>query len=102
VPPLDCADSRRNATSVNGRFMFDVIITGGGPAGLMLAGELRRHGVHAVVPDKETDPNGHARALGPAVRSTPARCLLERLQPETPRSAPARCPCGYFAARPEH
>ena len=49
--------------------MVDVIITGGGPVGLMLAGELRLHGVHVVVLEKEKEPSGHARALGLHVRS---------------------------------
>src|SRR5580700_9234663 len=61
--------------------MFDVIITGGGPTGLMLAGELRLHGVHVVVLEREAEPSGHARALGLHVRSIEImdqRGLLER------------------------
>ena len=60
--------------------MVDVIIAGGGP-GLMLAGELRLHGVHVVVLEKETEPSEHARALGLHVRSIEVmdqRGLLER------------------------
>lgn len=49
--------------------MIDVIVVGGGPTGLMLASELRLHGVHVVVLEKETQPAGMVRALGLHVRS---------------------------------
>lgn len=61
--------------------MFDVIVAGGGSTGLMLASELRLHGVHALVLEKETEPTGQARALGLHVRSIEVmdqRGLLER------------------------
>jgi rifampicin monooxygenase len=64
-----------------GVFMFDVIVAGGGPTGVMLASELRLQGVHALVLEKEAEPTGHARALGLHVRSIEVmdqRGLLER------------------------
>jgi rifampicin monooxygenase len=49
--------------------MFDVTIAGGGPTGLMLACELRLHGLRVVVLEKETAPTPYVRALGLHVRS---------------------------------
>ena len=61
--------------------MIDVIVAGGGPTGVMLASELRLHGVHVVVLEKEAEPTRVVRALGLHVRSIEAmdqRGLLER------------------------
>ena len=61
--------------------MIDVIVAGGGPVGMMLAGELRLHGVHALVLEKETEPTRIVRSLGLFARSIEVmdqRGLLER------------------------
>src|SRR5215211_7407523 len=61
-------------------FVIDVIVVGG-PTGMMLASELRLHGVRALVLEKETDPTRIVRALGLHARSIEVmdqRGLLER------------------------
>jgi 2-polyprenyl-6-methoxyphenol hydroxylase-like FAD-dependent oxidoreductase len=61
--------------------LIDVIVAGAGPTGLMLAGELRLHGVHVLVLEKEAEPTRHVRALGLHARSIEVmdqRGLLER------------------------
>jgi bifunctional hydroxylase/dehydrase len=46
-----------------------VVVVGAGPAGLMLAGELRLAGVDVVVVEKLAEPTGESRGLGFTVRT---------------------------------
>ena len=49
--------------------MHDVIISGGGPTGTMLAAELRLHGVDALVLERDAEPTPLVRSLGLHPRS---------------------------------
>ncbi|MEV8628088.1 FAD-dependent monooxygenase [Streptomyces sp. NPDC051079] len=49
--------------------MTDVIVVGGGPTGLMLAGELRLHGVRVLVLERSAERLGHSRGRGLHARS---------------------------------
>jgi 2-polyprenyl-6-methoxyphenol hydroxylase-like FAD-dependent oxidoreductase len=60
---------------------IDVIITGAGPTGLMLAAELRLHDVRVVVLERDAEPTKVVRSLGMHVRSIEImdqRGLLDR------------------------
>lgn len=77
--------------------MFDVIISGCGPTGAMLAAELRLHDVRVHVLEKETEPLSFVRIVGLHVRSLELmamRGLLDRML-EHGRKRPAG---GFFAA----
>ncbi|MBB4685787.1 rifampin monooxygenase [Amycolatopsis jiangsuensis] len=61
--------------------MFDVVVAGAGPTGVLLAAELRLHGVRVVVLDRESEPTKIVRGLGLHARSLEVvdqRGLLDR------------------------
>ncbi|WP_181772411.1 rifampin monooxygenase [Amycolatopsis pittospori] len=61
--------------------MIDVIIAGGGPTGMMLGAELRLHGVHVVVLERDLELTKVVRSMGLHARSIELmdqRGLLER------------------------
>ncbi|MGY4857244.1 FAD-dependent monooxygenase [Cryobacterium sp. AP23] len=61
--------------------MYDVIISGGGPTGMMLASELRLHDVNVLVLERDAEPNPAVRSLGLHPRSIEIldqRGLLDR------------------------
>ncbi|MEU8801881.1 rifampin monooxygenase [Spirillospora sp. NPDC048819] len=77
--------------------MIDVIVAGGGPTGMMLACELRLHGVRVLVLEKEAEPARYVRSLGLHVRSIEVmdqRGLLERFLAHGERHPVG----GFFAA----
>ena len=63
--------------------MIDVVVYGGGPTGVMLAGELRLRGDDVLVLEKDREPTKVVRALGLHTRSVEViedqRGLLERV-----------------------
>ncbi|WP_211371803.1 rifampin monooxygenase [Marilutibacter maris] len=76
--------------------MIDAIVVGAGPTGLMLACELRLHGVQVLVLEREPVPSSVVRALGIHARSIEVmdqRGLLERFLAHGTRHPLA----GFFA-----
>lgn len=78
----------------------DVVIAGAGPAGLMLACELRLAGVRPIVLERLTEPTGLSKALavvGRSVDTLDYRGLLERFRA---RAAVAIPDAAHFALIP--
>ncbi|USQ86655.1 FAD-dependent monooxygenase [Streptomyces phaeoluteigriseus] len=70
-----------NSNADDAALTTDVVVVGGGPVGLMLAGELRAGGVEALVLEKLVEPVGHDRAGALHIRTVETldlRGLLDR------------------------
>jgi 2-polyprenyl-6-methoxyphenol hydroxylase-like FAD-dependent oxidoreductase len=84
--------------------VFDVIVSGGGPTGMMLAAELRLHGVEVLVLERDAEPNPAVRSLGLQPRSIEImdqRGLLDRfLAAGTPYPAGVGRFAGIESRRP--
>ncbi|MEV6793183.1 rifampin monooxygenase [Streptomyces sp. NPDC051320] len=92
----DVPGLRSPASGADRAPMFDVIIAGCGPAGAMLAAELRLHDVRVLVLEQETEPVSFVRIVGLHIRSLELmamRGLLARMR-EHGRQRPAG---GFFA-----
>ncbi|MGK9149324.1 FAD-dependent monooxygenase [Plantibacter flavus] len=77
--------------------MHDVIISGGGPTGVMLAAELRLHGVRVLVIERDAEPSQAVRSLGLHPRSIEIldqRGILDRFLAEGTQYPGA---AGHFA-----
>ncbi len=75
----------------------EVIVVGGGPTGLMLAGELRLGGAKVIVAEELKAPSGQSRALGfttRALESFDQRGLVPRF------GAVETSPMGHFGGIP--
>ncbi|WBP86150.1 FAD-dependent oxidoreductase [Kitasatospora cathayae] len=62
----------------------DVVIVGGGPVGMLLAGELALYGIRTTVLEKESEPSGESKAGTLHARTAQTlhrRGLLEAVQP---------------------
>ena len=70
---------------------MDVVIVGAGPAGLMLAAELRLGGMRTVVLERRAEPDARPRAnglVGRVVEQLDHRGLLDRFRAEAGYSGP--------------
>ncbi|MFI1912251.1 rifampin monooxygenase [Nocardia sp. NPDC020380] len=80
--------------------MIDVIVAGAGPTGVMLASELRLHGVQPLVVERDAEPTKVVRGLGLHARSIELmdqRGLLDRFL-----ALGTKHPAGgYFAGIPK-